>query len=183
MFKNYFLITLRNLFKQKGLTVTNVLGLSIGMASALLFMLYAVNEFSFDRFHQHNGRLYQMVNWMQPFGGRTEEAVHNYMPYPVGPALTAEMSGVESTVRMRSGWDESYVRSNGIVQNAKISFADSNFFEVFSFPLLYGNKHVVLDQPHHLVLTEETAIRLFGEKIQLEKHWTSSWKISLNHTR
>ncbi|MBL0111418.1 MAG: ABC transporter permease [Saprospiraceae bacterium] len=164
MFKNYFLITLRNLFKQKGLTVTNVLGLSIGMASALLFMLYAVNEFSFDRFHQHNGRLYQMVNWMQPFGGRTEEAVHNYMPYPVGPALTAEMSGVESTVRMRSGWDESYVRSNGIVQNAKISFADSNFFEVFSFPLLYGNKHVVLDQPHHLVLTEETAIRLFGEK-------------------
>ncbi len=53
MFKNYFKIALRNLSKQKGLAFINIFGLSVGLACFSLFMLYAVNEFSFDRFHKN----------------------------------------------------------------------------------------------------------------------------------
>jgi putative ABC transport system permease protein len=64
MFKNYFKIAIRNLAKQKTLAFIDIFGLSVGLACFSLFMLYAVNEFSFDRFHKNADNIYRMYLWV-----------------------------------------------------------------------------------------------------------------------
>lgn len=162
MFQNYIKIALRNLLKQKGLTFINVLGLSIGLACFSLFMLYAVNEFSFDRFHGKAERLYRMYRWTEPGNGSATEG-DTYLPMPLGPAMKADFPDVEQFVRMREDWGEDLVRVDGKVSRWGIHFADPQFFSVFDFPMLYGDSASALAQINSLVVTEKTALALFGE--------------------
>ena len=169
MFQNNLKIALRSLLNQKGLSLINMLSLSIGLATFSLFMLYAVNEFSFDRFHENADHIYQAVQWTRQPDKNAEPMVGTYLPLPFGPAIQAELPDVEHSVRFRSAWDENFVRSNGQVNRAKISFADSTFFNVFSFPLKFGAASSALADPYGVVLTEATALRLFGESNPMGK--------------
>ena len=60
MLKNYILVALRNLWKQRGYTLINVFGLTIGLASTIFIMLYVINELSYDRFHDKSDRIYRV---------------------------------------------------------------------------------------------------------------------------
>lgn len=162
MFQNYLKIALRSLRKQKGLATINILGLSIGLACFSLFLLYAVNEFSFDRFHSQADQLYRVYRWVQPMHGRDAEK-DTYMPMPLGPALQADFPAVEEVVRMREDWGPEFVRIGGEVKRQGIAFADPAFFRVFDFPVKFGNAENPLQDLTSVVLTEGTALRLFGE--------------------
>jgi putative ABC transport system permease protein len=83
MIKNYLKIALRNLINQKGLAFINIFGLSVGIACFGLFMLYSVNEFSFDRFHKNGDNIYRVYQWSEAIG---EEAAGGkaYHPMPLG---------------------------------------------------------------------------------------------------
>ncbi|MBK9017808.1 MAG: ABC transporter permease [Saprospiraceae bacterium] len=164
MFQNYLKIALRNLLKQKGLTAINVLGLSIGLACFSLFMLYAVNEFSYDRFHDKGDRTFRVLRWWEAgFAGRDEAGGDSYLPMPLGPALKTDFPDVEQFVRLREAWGENFVRANGEVSRAGVQFADPSFFEVFSFKIKYGSPSAALKDRYNVVLTEKMAQRLFGE--------------------
>ncbi len=164
MFQNYLKIALRNLFKQKGLTAINVLGLSIGLATFSLFLLYAVNEFSYDRFHEKADSIYRVIKWREKgFAGREEAGGDPYMPMPLGPALKADLPDVAQFVRLREASGENFVRANGEVSRAGVHFADPAFFEVFSFKIKYGSLASALKERYNVVLTEKMAQRLFGE--------------------
>src|SRR6185295_5871592 len=98
MLKHYLKIALRNLSRQKGLTLINILGLSIGLACFILFLLYAVNEFTFDRFHANGANIFRVYRWSEasnsePAGGSP------YMPIPLGPAMKEEFPDVVRYVR------------------------------------------------------------------------------------
>jgi putative ABC transport system permease protein len=162
MLANYLKITLRDLLKQKGLTCINILGLSIGLACFSLFLLFAINEFTHDRFHADSDRLFRVYRWTEDLNGRGTEG-DPYLPIPLGPALKADLPDVEEFVRMRDAWGRDFVRVNGVVSRQGISFADPQFFDVLSFPLKYGDRATALKELNSLVLTEETALRLFGE--------------------
>ena len=162
MLYNFLKIALRDLQKQKGLTLINILGLSIGLACFALFLLYAVNEFNYDRFHADNERLYRVYRWSEAFKDRDVEG-DPYMPIPLGPALQADFPDVENYTRMREPWGENFVRVNGRVSRMGISFADPQFFDVLTFPLKYGSRAAALKELNSLVLTEKTALKLFGE--------------------
>ncbi len=162
MLQNFFKIAFRDLLKQKGLTFINVLSLSIGLACFALFLLYALNEFTHDRFHAESERLYRVYRWTEQMSGEGTEG-DPYLPIPLGPALKTDLPDVEQSVRLRGPWGENFVRINGTVTRLGVSFADPQFFDVFSFPLKYGSRATALQELNGLVLTEKTALQLFGE--------------------
>jgi putative ABC transport system permease protein len=162
MLKNFIKITLRDLWKQKGLTAINILGLSIGLGAFAMFLLYAVNEFNYDRFHADSERIFRVYRWSEAMRGDEAEG-DPYLPIPLAPALAADFPDVEKAVRMRDAWGRDFVRANGVVSRQEISFADPDFFDVLTFPLKYGDPTTALTVLNSLVLTEETALRLFGE--------------------
>lgn len=161
MIKHYFKIALRNLGRQKILSFINISGLSIGLACFSLFLLYAVNEFSFDRFHKNGKDIYRMYRWTEAMNN--EEAGGDvYMPSPLGPAMKTDLPDVKDYVRFRDGWGESFIKIDGTVRRAEVSYADPSVFSVFSFPLKYGTAQGALKELHNMVLTRSKAKELFG---------------------
>ena len=162
MILHYIKIALRNLSKQKILAFINVFGLSVGIACFSLFLLYAVNEFNYDRFHKNGQDIYRVIQWYSGDKDREPggEASSNT---PVGPAMKAEIPGVEDFVRFQSGWGEHFVKTNNQVSRSPMAFADPQLLNIFSFKLIAGNADVALKDPHSLILTREKALQLFGK--------------------
>ncbi len=168
MLRHYIKIAWRSLVKQKGLAFINIAGLSIGLACFILFLLYAVHEFGYDRFHTNAANIYRVYIWYDGVNGN-EPGGSTYLPMPLGPAMKQDLPGVENAIRLREPWGESFVRVDGNVTRSQISFTDPEFFSVFSFPLLQGNTLTALQDLHNVVLTEETAQQLFGSKDPIGK--------------
>lgn len=173
MLVHYIKIAFRNLAKQKVLALINVLGLTIGIAFFSLFLLYALNEFNFDRFHANKDNIYKVYRWSEPMNN--EEARGDvYLPMPLGPTLKNDFPDVKKYVRTRGGWSKNYVRVDGKVSMIPVGYADNTFFEVFTFPLKYGNPATVLKDMHSAVITEKVAEQLFhgtdpvGKTIELK---------------
>ena len=158
MFKNYFKIAFRNLFRNKSFSAINILGLAIGMASAVLILLWIQNELSYDQFHQKKNRIYEAWNRSERNG---EIASWNVTPKVLAKTIQNDFPEVEQTVRVN--YLGSILFSVGEKRlNATGNFTDSNFFQVFSFPLLKGNAKTALNDMHSIVLTEDLAKKLFG---------------------
>jgi putative ABC transport system permease protein len=163
MIKHYFKIALRNFAKQKGLAFINVFGLSVGLACFTLFLLFAVNEFSFDRFHKNAKNIYRVYRWTEamqgdPAGGDV------YLPMPLGPALKQDLPDVQNFVRLQEAWRESYIKIGDKIDRIRVSFADPQIFSMFSFKLKWGNKKAALSGLHNIVLTEKIAKQIFGNE-------------------
>ena len=161
MLKHYFKIAVRNLGRQKILSFINISGLSIGLACFSLFLLYAVNEFSFDRFHKNSDNIYRVYRWTNAMDGREAEG-DVYMPSPLGPAMKADLPDVANYVRLRDGWGESFIKVDGTVRRMNITYADPSLFTIFSFPLKYGTPQGALKELQNLVITRSRAKELFG---------------------
>jgi len=123
MIKHYFKIAVRNLGRQKVLSFINISGLSIGLACFSLFLLYSINEFSFDRFHKNAPNIYRVYRWSEAMNGQ-EEGGDVYMPSPLGPAMKADMPDVAEYVRLSEGWGESFVKVDEVVRRMNVSYAD-----------------------------------------------------------
>ncbi|HEX6171351.1 MAG TPA: ABC transporter permease [Chitinophagaceae bacterium] len=161
MLKHYFKIAVRNLGRQKILSFINVSGLSIGLACFSLFLLYAVNEFSFDRFHKNADNIYRVYRWTEAMNNE-EAAGDVYLPSPLGPAMKTDLPEVKNYVRLQEGWGESFIKADGKVLRAEVSYADPSVFSVFTFPLKYGTAHGALKELQNIVLTKTKAKELFG---------------------
>ena len=162
MIKHYLKIALRNLAKHKVLAFINVFGLSVGLACFTLFLLYAVNEFSFDRFHKNKENVYRVYLHIDPMNGE-DESETCYLPIPLGPAMKQDFPEVENYVRFKDSWTGDFVRADNKVTRIKVSFTDPHFFSVFSFKVLYGNALNPLKNTNNIVLTKKIAQQLFGE--------------------
>ncbi|HEX6845864.1 MAG TPA: ABC transporter permease [Chitinophagaceae bacterium] len=161
MIKHYFKIALRNLGRQKVLSFINISGLSIGLACFSLFLLYAVNEFSFDRFHSNADNIYRVYRWTEAMNGEKAEG-DVYLPSPLGPAMKKDLPDVKDYVRFQEGWGKSFVRADGKVLRDAVTYADPAVFSLFTFPLKYGTAEGALKELHNLVLTRSKAKEYFG---------------------
>jgi putative ABC transport system permease protein len=161
MIKHYFKIAVRNLGRQKILSFINISGLSIGLGCFSLFLLYAVNELSFDRFHKNANNIYRVYRWTDAMEG-SEAGGDVYLPSPLGPAMKADLPDVANYVRLQEGWGESFIKVDGKVLRKEISYADPSIFTMFSFPLKYGTTHGALRELQNIVLTRSQAKELFG---------------------
>jgi len=165
MIKNYLKIALRSLLKQRVYTGINVLGLSVGIASCLLIALFVIDEFSFDRFHDHADRVYKIWLERKYPNHKTNYAI---IPHSYAEVIARDFPEVETTIKM-AGPNNSVVtyidehEQKKSFEEESIMIADSNFFDVFSIRLLKGKSKDVLHELSDVVLTQQTAERYFGE--------------------
>jgi len=158
MLFNYFKIAFRNLVKYKGFSAINILGLAVGMASAILIFLWISHEISFDRFHEKKDRIFEAWN-KGNFNGKV--SCWNTTPKILASALQSDIPEIETTTRVN--WADNYLtRFGDKTIMMKASMVDSTFLQIFSFPVLKGDKQNALMNPSGVVLTASTAAKLFG---------------------
>ena len=163
MLHNYLKIALRNLWKTKGITAINVIGLSVGLACFALVGLFVLDEWTFDRFHPKADFMYRVVQNSFKEDGSIEEG-RTHHPMPLAEALKADFPDVVNTMRTR-GFDKNFVRSARLTaKEAGILFADPSIFEMFFFPLAFGNPGEALKQINSAVLSQNMALKYFGEQ-------------------
>jgi putative ABC transport system permease protein len=160
MFKNYVLVTLRNLRKNGIYSFINIAGLSIGIACSLMIMLWVFDELSFDRFQPKLKNLYQ-VNVNGFFDGKVN--TWNSVPLPTYEGLKTENSHIVNTCIADWGGDHLLtVGENGI--RKKGYYASEEFLMMFQFPMVKGNPSKVLSEPYSIAISESTAKAMFGDK-------------------
>jgi putative ABC transport system permease protein len=159
MIKNYFKIALRNLWKNKGFSAINIIGLSVGLATCLLIMLYVMNELSYDKFNRKAERIYRVDGDIQ-FGGN--HFIPAVAPEPMGPALKKDFPQVEQYVRFRGYGGFLVKKGNENLQENKVIYADSTLFDVFTLPMIAGNANSALKDPNSVVITEKIAKKYFN---------------------
>ncbi|MDR2281735.1 MAG: ABC transporter permease [Sphingobacterium sp.] len=165
MLNNYIKIAWRNLFKSLSFSVTNIVGLAIAMAGALLIALWLQNMLSMDRFHEKSDRLYTMSNRLEADGIRT---AWRSTPKILAPSLKEAFPDIEDFTRYDSfnKFLTSYADKKLI---ATTSFVDPGFFNMFSLPIIKGENNIRFENPNAVVLTESYAKALFGEEEPIGK--------------
>ncbi len=157
MFKNYFKIAFRNLRRNKIYSFINIAGLSIGLACAMLIILYVKDEVSFDKFHKNVSNVYRIVAKSKHNGIEYKDGNTGFLQ---GPRFAQNIPGIQSFVRVQSGAED--IKTGTEIQSQDLLYVDSSFFSVFSFPLLSGNPKTCLTEPHSIVLSEDAAKKQFG---------------------
>jgi len=159
MLRHYVTIALRVFRRQKLYSLINVLGLSIGIAVCTLIFLYVRDEVTFDNFHEKGDRIVRVnAVGFEPDGSVSFEQV--WQPWPLAEALTESHPDIESTTRLFQA--DVFIRTTGEPVNSLVLFADSTFFDIFSFDLLEGDPRYVLRNPGSVLLTPTAAMRHFG---------------------
>jgi putative ABC transport system permease protein len=172
MWKNYLLLFIRNLRRQRFFSMVNLLGLTVSISSALLIYLYIEHELSYDRFHPAADRIYR-VNQTFIWGENDQNQFASTGP-GVATAVRAELPEVELLTSIHTPGSQvlSYSHPSGEVisfEEEKTLAADTNFFQMFNFPLIRGEASRALRQANTLVLTASTARKYFGDDNPLGK--------------
>ncbi len=162
MLRNYLLIALRNLFRQKGYSLINISGLAVGIMSCMLIVLYVADELSYDRFHERGDRIYRLFfNYTSPNG---ESFNHAIGPYRLADELASRYPEIEEAVRL--SFTSPMPLRHGEIEfiEDNVMFADSNVFKVFSFEIEAGDPATALIEPFTCVVSNEVARKFFGEE-------------------
>jgi putative ABC transport system permease protein len=167
MFKNYIKIAWRNLQRQPGFTMLNILGLAIGIAGFLFLVLYIRDELSYDKFNTKADRIYR-VALERKYPDRSRQ--YAIIPAGYAEAMATEYPGVEETCRLFFFGPANMLlrKEDNTYREDNIIWSDSTFFEFFDIPLLAGNAASALSAPNSIVLTEDMALKYFGS------NWASS---------
>jgi len=158
MLKNYFNIAIRNLFHNKVYSFINIAGLSLGLACAMLIILYLKDEVSYDRFHTNGNHIYRIFSQATAPNGEVRRM--GITGDIQGPRFTGKIPGIKAFVRVQGGYAD--IKNGTEINPQPLLAVDSNFFSVFSFPLLSGNPKTALLQTNAVVLSEDAAKKYFG---------------------
>ena len=172
MFLNNILLFVRNLRRQRLFSVINLLGLTVSIASTLLIYLYVRHEFSYDRFHYDVDRIYR-INQTFIWGENNNSQFASTGP-GVAYAVKSEIPEVElmTSIHTPGNFIISYSnRKNEVIsfEEDRVLAADTNFFKMFNFPLIAGNKENAFAQANNLVMTRSTAEKYFGNEDPIGK--------------
>ena len=168
MITNYLKIAWRHLQKNRLYSLINLAGLAIGITGCLLIGLYIWHEWSYDRFHENADRIVR-VTWEYDFADKTEETASTGTR--VGPEFTRRFPETESFVRLLK-FPRVVAFGDRQFEEKNFLYADSTFFDIFSFDLIKGDPRSVLDDPASIVLTRSMAEKYFGNEPALGKTLT-----------
>lgn len=159
MIRNYCKLTFRNLLKHKSFFLLNILGLALSMAVCLMIIIFVKDQKSSDRFHEHKDRVVRIITTDTEI---RHPEIKGWASTPafLAPYLEENTTLAESTVRLRR------MSANALKTETALGiggmYADPTFLTVFSYPLLHGDPSKALDEPFSMVISQETAFRLFG---------------------
>lgn len=164
-FSNFIKIAFRHMHKHKSYSFINIVGFTVSLALTFLILQILNDFFSYDRFHEKKDRIYRVTtlrsseNIAQTFGSA---------PYPLASVLEEQCLGIEKVVRLKTA-----IQGNARYENKLLPFGavatESSFFDVFDFKLEKGNPQTALEEPFSIILTQDTALSLFGDVDPLGK--------------
>jgi len=161
MFRNYILVALRNLIRNRISSLVNILGLAIGMAAFILIIQYVRFELSYDNFHEKQDVIFRMQQDRFNQGELTTQWAAGCSA--IGQALYENFEEVENFTRFQK-FDGVMTYGEEKFREEEIYAADTSFFEIFSFKVLKGDGHESLANPLTMMLSESTARKYFGEE-------------------
>jgi putative ABC transport system permease protein len=164
MLKSFLVIAWRNLLKNKAFSFLNISGLGIGMASAVLILLWIQNEISYDRFHQNKDQIYEAWNRGE-FDGKLN--CWSYTPRILGTTLKKDYPEIQEMTRCSGGWFVTAVGEKRF--SSEYMIVDSGFLKMFSFPFVKGNSQTALTNLYSIVITEKMAKKMFGQDEAMNK--------------
>lgn len=162
MFKNYLKISLRNLARHKVYTGINIIGLAVGLGAFLLINQYLQFEKSYDRYFRHSDQLYRLTTDQVVEGVLGTRDAMSF--YPSAKALMEEIPEVVNGTVTRKFSELTFQKGDQLITERGVIAADSNFLNIFPYPLVYGNPEKQLADPNTLVLTESKARKYFGNE-------------------
>ncbi len=166
MLKNNFKIAVRNILKHKFFSAINILGLVIGMSCCLFIFVYVLDEVSYDKFHYDHENLFRVAL----HGRISGQEIHTTTSsLPLAHAMNEEIPGIEAVLRIIPMYGGSMRYEDKSFLEERIYYADSNFYDFFSFTLKKGNPKTALKDPNSIVITEATAVKYFGKEDPIGK--------------
>ena len=183
MFRSNLRIAWRNLVKHKSYAFINIMGLALSMACGLLIFLIVNYHLRFDDFHPNSSRIYRVVTEQH----RDNISYAASVPSPFGKAFRNDYTFGEKTARVATFNNELItVNLNGEVKKFKepegVAFAEPEYFDIFNFPLLKGNKQSALLEPNTAILTARAARKYFGDADPMNKIITLANKVNFRVT-
>ncbi|QHT71979.1 FtsX-like permease family protein [Rhodocytophaga rosea] len=182
MLRNYLTIALRNLQRNKAYTFINVMGLALSITCGILIFTLVKYHLSFDTFHANAGRIYRFV---------TEQHMDNIsyvpnVPNPFGKAFREDYTFAEKAARIATIDGALIALQHGKelkkFKEAEAAFAESEFFDIFNYPLTEGNKSTALTQPNTAIITEKIARKYFGTQNAVNKTFRLNNRIDFTIT-
>ncbi|MBL7698077.1 MAG: ABC transporter permease [Chitinophagaceae bacterium] len=169
MFKSYWKIAFRSLWKNKHVTFINIFGLAIGIACSLLIFLFVQDENSYDRFYKDAQNIHRVVkDFINDDGSRIPDATS---PGPLATAIKRDIPEIEHVTRLFPAWGNNRLvkYKNKKINESRYFRADSTFFDVFNLPFIRGNKKTALPDAESVVITESIAKKYFNNEDPLGK--------------
>jgi putative ABC transport system permease protein len=170
MLKNLFKTAIRHIFKHPGYSILNILGLTLGITSALFLIIYVVDEISYDRYHEKADRIYRVSSKItEPDDSFTWIVAQ----LPFGPQVVKDYPEVEASVRFINMPRGLYKSEDKEFNEDKFFFVDSTLFKIFTYKVLMGEVESALTDPKKIILTETVAKRYFGKNNPIGKMLTT----------
>ncbi|MEQ8473439.1 MAG: FtsX-like permease family protein [Marinoscillum sp.] len=159
MFKNYLKVGMRSILKYKTFSFINIFGLAVAMSVALLVILMLADQTSYDEFHPNKERIYRILS-KRPDSGNPNAS----SPFPLAQTMREDYSFVESATFLMPGIGGDAINlEQDKSSEVRGFFADDQFFDVFGFDLLKGEKSTALNDPSSIVISSEVAYKLFND--------------------
>ena len=170
MLKNLIKTALRHIQKHSGYSLLNVLGLTLGITSALFLIIYVSDELSYDRYHENADRIYRVSSKItEP----DDQFTWNVAQIPMGPQVVQDYPEVQSFVRFINMPRSLYKYEDKEYIEEDFYYADSTLFDIFSYKVIKGEVQTAVKDPGKIVLTETTAARYFGNADPIGKTLTA----------
>jgi len=161
MIKNFLKTALRNIRRNKLFTFLNIFGLSLGMATTILIYLWVQDELSYDKHFENHKNIYRVISDYYMNGVDYHIAT---APPTMAAALLNDYPEVLNACRLRSVGSRLITIGDKKYEEERAIYADSTFFEIFSIPLISGNKNQLLNAAEYVVINEKLAIKYFGNE-------------------
>ncbi len=166
MLRSILVTAFRNMVRNRTFTIINLFGLAVSMSLSLFIIIMMKEQYSYDNFHIDADQIFRVNTEAQRKSGDTESYATS--PVPLEEALKSQFPAIEETVSLNRRLRTEVIEGNSNL-SLKGLFTEPSFFKVFNFDLVKGNKATALVKPNSLILTEQTAKRLFGEEDPLNK--------------
>ena len=169
MFRNHLKIALRNISRHKFISFVNLFGLTVGIASCLLIIIYILHELSYDKYNDHPENLYRVTRvFRNQENGNVSLHLGTVAP-PVGPLLKHEFPQIEKMTQLLGASNVSVRYKEKVFTEYDVYFADENLFGIFKVNVTKGNPRTALGEPYSVMLSEEVAAKYFGSEDPMNK--------------
>jgi putative ABC transport system permease protein len=160
MLQNLIITTLRYIFKHFSYSLMNILGLTLGITSALFLIVYSANETSYDKYHKKADRIYRVSSKISE---PDDQFTWIVAQIPFGQQVAKDYPEVEAYVRFFNISHTLFKYKDKEFMEDNFNYVDSTMFDVFSYRVLKGEVKTALVEPNKIILTQKTAAKYFGD--------------------